>query len=177
MHKQHFVDASWLPPESSKVARPYLKFIQRQVGLGISLGMDIVTAEGATGSYDTCLSSKAKAMCEAMTSGDYDFGMLHVKAVDDAGHDRDLQLKVHLLEQIDKMMGQIIKRLWTASKAEPPLLIVTSDHSTPVCFGDHSTEPVPMTLAFLDKTVRHQHSCMSIESSGGRYGSHCSGAY
>ena len=109
------------------------------IGLGASVGLDVIVASGATGSYDTFLNAKAETMCHALSTLDYQFGLLHVKAVDDAGHDRELSLKVGLLEQIDRMVGQIIKRLWmTQTPDNPaPVLIVTSDHSTPVCYGDH----------------------------------------
>ena len=33
-------------------------------------------------------------MAAALASGGYDFAFLHVKAVDDTGHDRDTVLKV-----------------------------------------------------------------------------------
>jgi len=34
-------------------------------------------------------------MGEALINGDHRFGFLHIKAVDDTGHDRNLQMKVH----------------------------------------------------------------------------------
>ena len=94
-------------------------------------------------------------MCRALCTRDYDFGLLHVKAVDDAGHDRDVYLKVKLLEQVDQMMGQIIKHLWIGRSCSrpPPVLVVTGDHSTPASYGDHSSEPVPIVMAFFSKTV------------------------
>lgn len=59
------------------------------------------------------------------------------------------------MEQIDRLVGQILKRLWNSWKSTgiDSVLVVTSDHSTPVCFGDHSNEPVPITIAFLEKIV------------------------
>ena len=38
---------------------------------------------------------------------EFDFGFLHVKAVDDAGHDKNAALKVHFLQEIDAMLGTI----------------------------------------------------------------------
>jgi len=40
----------------------------------------------------TC--SKAEAIAEALSRGGYQFGFLHVKAVDDTGHDFLLKMKV-----------------------------------------------------------------------------------
>lgn len=63
-------------------------------GLGMSLGFDLVKAPGATGDYHTNLLSKAETALAMLATGDYDFGFVHVKAVDDAGHDRDVVKKV-----------------------------------------------------------------------------------
>ena len=50
--------------------------------------------EGATGDYRTQFHSKAAAAADALSGGHYDFVFLHVKAVDDTGHDRQPVLKV-----------------------------------------------------------------------------------
>ena len=46
------------------------------------------------GDYRTCFEAKAEAVATATISGEYDFAFLHVKAVDDAGHDKAPALKV-----------------------------------------------------------------------------------
>lgn len=63
-------------------------------GLGMSLGFDLVKAPGATGDYHTNLISKAETALHMLGQGEYDFAFVHVKAVDDAGHDRDVAKKV-----------------------------------------------------------------------------------
>lgn len=65
---------------------------------------DIVTAPGATGDYHTNLRSKAEVLVKTITDecAAYTFGFLHVKAVDDAGHDKNVSLKVDFLERIDR---------------------------------------------------------------------------
>jgi 2,3-bisphosphoglycerate-independent phosphoglycerate mutase len=45
-----------------------------------------------TGFYDSNL--KGKMTFAAQIIDDYDFGFVHVKAVDDAGHDKDLSVKI-----------------------------------------------------------------------------------
>jgi 2,3-bisphosphoglycerate-independent phosphoglycerate mutase len=40
------------------------------------------------------LNNKDEKVVELLTSGSYDYGFMHVKAVDDAGHDRSIKIKV-----------------------------------------------------------------------------------
>ena len=48
---------------------------------------------------------------------DYDFGFLHIKAVDDAGHDKSLEKKITFLEKADQALAHFIKGL-LESKSE-----------------------------------------------------------
>eukprot|EP01133_Synstelium_polycarpum_P016999 gene16999-20229_t len=117
-------------------------------GLGMSVEIDVVEAPGATGDYHTNLESKGTVAVDTLVNGDYDFGFLHIKAVDDAGHDKNTELKVQFLERIDTMIGSIVERLSAAELAGNGKysICVTGDHSTPVLTGDHSCEPVPFTI-------------------------------
>ncbi len=63
-------------------------------GTGITFGIDIHAVEGATGYYNSNLYGKMIKGVELITSGNYDFGFIHIKAVDDAGHDKRLDIKV-----------------------------------------------------------------------------------
>ncbi|RID76439.1 hypothetical protein BRARA_B03408 [Brassica rapa] len=145
-------------------------------GLGMSLGIDILEAPGATGDYRTLLTSKAVAIANALSaplnpcpnvfvpgedghkpgrSDGYDFGFLHIKAIDDAGHDKATLFKVRGLEAVDKAIRQLAKLLWQAERSTnyQYFLCVTGDHSTPVEYGDHSFEPVPFTMCRLREFV------------------------
>lgn len=51
----------------------------------------------AAGDYRTSFKAKAEAIADALQSGSFDFAFLHVKAVDDTGHDRLPWLKVYLI--------------------------------------------------------------------------------
>lgn len=55
---------------------------------------------GYAGDYKTEFHVKAEAIAEALGHGDFDFGFLHVKAVDDTGHDRAAAMKVQALFNI-----------------------------------------------------------------------------
>lgn len=129
-------------------------------GLAMSLGMTPVEAPGATGAYNSDFASKARTAAECLARGGFDVVLLHVKAVDDAGHDRNLPLKVRLLEVVDVMLGHVLRHLWEAEQQRDGSFVVciTGDHSTPVEFGDHSNEPVPFAITH----VRH-----AVQSLGG----------
>lgn len=117
-------------------------------GMGMCLGMKIIDVHGGTGDYHTKLDRKANAMAQAMIHEEYDFGFLHVKAVDDAGHDKRLDLKIDFIELVDTMIGQLVRMLYNAG--EDAVIAVTGDHSTPVEFGDHSFEPVPFAMSTVN---------------------------
>ncbi|XP_027188592.1 uncharacterized protein [Cicer arietinum] len=145
-------------------------------GLGLSLGIDILEAPGATGDYRTLLTSKATAIAKALSAplhscpqvfvpgedehkagrlDGYDFGFLHIKAIDDAGHDKASILKVKALEAVDTAIGQLARLLLEAESTGKFqfFLCVTGDHSTPVEYGDHSFEPVPFAICRLKDFV------------------------
>lgn len=145
-------------------------------GLGLSLEIEILEAPGATGDYRTLLTSKATAIAQALSApvqpcprvfvpgeedprpgraDGYDFGFLHIKAIDDAGHDKASVFKVKALEAVDRTIGQLARLLWQAESTGNfrYSLCITGDHSTPVEYGDHSFEPVPFALCRLEKFV------------------------
>ncbi|KAI9175801.1 hypothetical protein H9P43_006165 [Blastocladiella emersonii ATCC 22665] len=119
-------------------------------GLGMTVGMDVIPVKGATGDYRSDFMAKVNRAVELIQSDDYDFGFVHFKAVDDAGHDRDVEKKVHFLQLIDSAIGHAVKAL-DADATTRYMAIVTGDHSTPVLYGDHSHEPVPVVLANLGR--------------------------
>jgi len=81
----------------------------------MTLGMDWIQVPGTTGSYDSRFHLKAAAICDAVRGG-YQFGFVHTKAVDDTGHDRLWQARVRYTELMDRLLGQIVARLWTAEQ-------------------------------------------------------------
>lgn len=80
-------------------------------GVGMHIDFDIYDVEGATGWYDSNYHNKFESAENLLTSEGYDFGFVHIKAVDDAGHDKDRHLKIDLLEKIDDALGCLIDRL------------------------------------------------------------------
>lgn len=70
---------------------------------------------------------------------EYDFTFLHFKAPDARGEDGDFDAKVRAIEEGD---GQVARLL----EAEPDVLMVTGDHSTPAAMQSHSWHAVPLLL-------------------------------
>lgn len=99
-------------------------------GLAKLVGMDTLkTGEGIEDELATLKNNYAN----------YDFFFLHVKGTDSAGEDGDFDRKVTIIEQVDKLLPQILS-------VEPDVIIVTGDHSTPAILKGHSWHPVPILL-------------------------------
>lgn len=47
-------------------------------------------------------------ICVETIQKDYDFGFLHIKAVDDCGHDKNSDLKLEFLIKLDQMIEGMI---------------------------------------------------------------------
>ncbi|KAI4387855.1 hypothetical protein MLD38_000247 [Melastoma candidum] len=104
-------------------------------GLGLSLDINILQAPDDKQDWQ---------------SG-YDFGFLHIKAIDDAGHEKATIFNVKGLECVDQAIGQLAKLLWHVESTGQfhYAICVTGDHSTPVEYGDHRFEPVPFAICWL----------------------------
>jgi 2,3-bisphosphoglycerate-independent phosphoglycerate mutase len=76
---------------------------------------------------------------------DFDFFYLHVKETDLAGEDGDFTRKVHIIEEVDRLMPRLMA-------LQPDVVVVSGDHSTPAALKGHSWHPVP-TLIY-GKNVR-----------------------
>ncbi|KAG5500554.1 hypothetical protein JKF63_03648 [Porcisia hertigi] len=78
----------------------------------------------------------------------YNFVVVHVKGVDDSGHDKNLMLRLKMLRQC----GLAMEALWEGLPAGATMAVV-SDHSTPLGIGDHCCEPVPVSVAVKGATA------------------------
>lgn len=113
------------------------------MGLGLYAGMDVIRVPGATGLWDTNYEGKAEACLKALDT--HDFVYVHVEATDEAGHARDLDLKIKCIEMLDArlvlpILDGIDKKGLTCSVAVLP------DHPTPVSTGVHARDPVPVAV-------------------------------
>jgi 2,3-bisphosphoglycerate-independent phosphoglycerate mutase len=82
----------------------------------------------------------------ATVSREYDFLFIHVKYTDKAGEDGDYDRKVAVIEEVDRRLPDLMK-------ANPDVLVITGDHSTPASMKAHSWHPVPVLL-YAPETAR-----------------------
>jgi 2,3-bisphosphoglycerate-independent phosphoglycerate mutase len=114
------------------------------MGLGHYAGMDIIRVPGATGLWDTNYEGKATACLDALK--DHDLVYVHVEATDEAGHAKDLDLKIRCIEQLDeRLVRPILKGL--EERGIEATVAVLPDHPTPVETGSHATDPVPVAIS------------------------------
>ncbi len=114
------------------------------MGLGYYAGMNMIRVPGATGLADTNYEGKAQACLEAL--GDHDLVYVHVEATDEAGHERDLDLKIKCIEYLDqRLVRPILEGL--DQRGLEAAVAVLPDHPTPVETGSHAGDPVPVAIA------------------------------
>ncbi|MBN2590853.1 MAG: cofactor-independent phosphoglycerate mutase [Sedimentisphaerales bacterium] len=115
-------------------------------GLSKLIGFDLINVPGATGFIDTNFEGKGQAAIEALDK--YDIVFVHVEAPDEAAHGGNAQLKMKMIEQIDKhVVGPVFKAIQNYDQWR---ILVLPDHPTPVQTCSHSPEPVPFAMAGYD---------------------------
>lgn len=106
-----------------------------------NMGFKTNVPDGTTGYYDSNLINKAKSCINILENSNCDFVFLHIKGVDDAGHDKDYNMKIEQLKKVDLMIKYLLDNINCNY-----ILALTGDHSTPVLFGDHSYEKIPFSI-------------------------------
>jgi 2,3-bisphosphoglycerate-independent phosphoglycerate mutase len=115
------------------------------MGLGRYAGMDVIRVPGATGLWDTNYEGKAAACLQALR--DHDLVYVHVEATDEAGHARDLDLKIKCIEMLDERLVRPVLEGVERNGVETSIAVLP-DHPTPVSTGIHSGDPVPVAVRF-----------------------------
>jgi len=111
-------------------------------GVALACGLDSIDVQGATGGLDTNLRAKAEATLAALAT--YDLVFVHIKGTDNAAHDQNAAAKTAFIERIDaEFIAPLLERLdWQSTH-----LAFTGDHTTPIDYGDHTADPVPILFA------------------------------
>jgi 2,3-bisphosphoglycerate-independent phosphoglycerate mutase len=108
-------------------------------GIGRYLNMTVPKVEGATGGADSDELALARAIIEML--GDHDFVLCNFKAPDLGGHDSKPHAKIAAAEKMDNLVGYVLERVPAGTH-----IAVTADHSTPISFGDHTGDTVPIAI-------------------------------
>ena len=132
-------------------------------GVAQAAGMTVLEVDGVTGGLDTDLRAKAAAALKALET--YDYVFIHAKGTDNAGHDSNAPAKTQFIERLDlELFGPLADGLdWTETH-----LAFTGDHTTPIDFGDHTHEPVP--VLFVGPHVMPDQTTAFGEREAGRGG-------
>jgi 2,3-bisphosphoglycerate-independent phosphoglycerate mutase len=83
--------------------------------------------------------TEAKMAAYDAHGGDHDFVYFHVKKIDSAGEDGNFAKKVAEIEAFDAIVPRLLA-------AQPDVVVVTGDHSTPVPLKAHSWHPLPVLI-------------------------------
>lgn len=108
-------------------------------GIGRYLEMRVPAVPGATGGMDTDELALAKMVLEMLR--DHDFVLCNFKGPDLGGHDGDVKSKLRAVQMFDRLAGYVREH----GPADLHLTI-TCDHCTPITFGDHTGDPVPLAI-------------------------------
>ena len=136
-------------------------------GIGHYAGLDIIEVEGATGLANTNYEGKAQAAIEALKRQDFVF--VHVEATDEAGHDGDLELKLHAINYLDhRLIEPIYNEVNTWN--EPVCIAILPDHPTPVEMRIHVNEPVPFIIYYKGIEPDSVQSYDEVSCVSGGYG-------
>jgi 2,3-diphosphopglycerate-independent phosphoglycerate mutase len=83
---------------------------------------DVENIDASDGAFDDAVASFEDS-CTSTDGGDdgdgapFQFAFLHVKGIDDAGHDKNADLKVRQLEKADIMVGRLVAKLNAHTRA------------------------------------------------------------
>lgn len=110
-------------------------------GVAILAGMNPIDVPGATGTASSDLIAKAREAEKSLLTSDLVF--IHVKGADNASHDKNLSQKLSVIRKIDRMITHLLSKL----NLQETSIAVTADHATPVSYGNHVGDPVPLAIA------------------------------
>ena len=157
----------WLWGQGRKLDLPHLKdkhglkgavisAVDLVNGIGISMGLDVVSVPNVTGYIDTNFAGKAEYALKALKKKDFVY--LHVEATDEMGHNKDIKGKIEAIEKFD---GEVVSRIAEGMKVFGEYrIMITSDHATPVKAGTHTDDAVPFMIYDASK---------EITAAGGKY--------
>ncbi|MFQ5815475.1 MAG: 2,3-bisphosphoglycerate-independent phosphoglycerate mutase [Candidatus Hydrothermarchaeaceae archaeon] len=101
-------------------------------GIAVAAGMDVLNTPSP---YAARVKKALKVLNE------YDVVILNIKEADEASHDHNFEKKIRIIEEIDSALAPVIDFI------EQNYVALLCDHTTSVSYGDHTGDPVPITIA------------------------------
>lgn len=127
-------------------------------------GLDVLELPAAcTGGVNTDMVCKAGQALKALEK--YDYVLMNVKAPDVSGHDSAAKMKCEVVRRLDEMAGFIKDNM-----TDDMVILFTADHCTPVDIGDHTGDPVPVTIYTKDMVVDDATEFNEVGCARGRLG-------
>lgn len=127
-------------------------------GIGSAVGLEQVNVPGITGSADSDLNAKIRAVESELERKD--FVLLNIKGADEFGHDGKATGKRDFIEVIDAALTPLLSRT-------DIIIAICSDHTTPCSVMDHSGDPVPLIIRGPDVRVDSVTAFDEISSAAG----------
>lgn len=114
-------------------------------GIAMAADMFYEVIPGATGEVDSNLAAKAEHSLRYLER--HDFVLVHVNATDEAGHQKDADLKRRAIERADReVLGPLLRGMSEHYGERGFRILVCGDHMTRSTDGRHVGEPVPAVL-------------------------------
>jgi len=112
-------------------------------GIGVLLGLEKITVEGATGELHTNYEGKVEATLEVLRTNP--FSTVHVEAPDECTHNGDTEGKLQAIEWIDsRVVAPLLRRL--KATGEDFRMLIMADHKTLTSTRGHDGSPVPFII-------------------------------
>jgi len=90
-------------------------------------------------SSDASISELGESALKALEK--HDFVLLNLKGCDDASHDKDVERKIAVIEEIDGMLRIFLDFI------DENYVVLLGDHTSSCTRGDHCAEPTPIAIA------------------------------
>jgi 2,3-bisphosphoglycerate-independent phosphoglycerate mutase len=127
-------------PEKNKMKAACVAGVGMIKGICGICGLDIIDLpKECTGGLDTDMLKKAGIALKTIEK--YDFVLMNIKASDISGHDGKPEEKCSVISRLDEMAGFLRKNM-----SDDLVIAFTADHCTPIEVGDHTGDPVPLTI-------------------------------